>query len=198
MTISHETSLSDVRQTCKATCPCHEYRMSKRCRYLEAVSLNTSNRLRIGTIAKIHNTESNLFRRLDEHNAFRIGLHEKDDVVVWHVILRRSLSQWFRTSSVVLVDSRRSCSSKALLRRVQCFLCSGKAGTQMLWMHESKVSSVIKEHYEDHRTSFQMDEYEENNHDDVVHDTSTLSEEVYVSFLSSFFQGAFPCPSDES
>ena len=130
VTLLKERGSFEIGTSFQASCSCHEYRMSMKCDHLEAVMFNTSNKFRIETIAKLNDTDSDTFRQSDEWDTLRIPSHRKDDVFVSHILLRRALSSRFRTSSVVLVDSR----IQVLGRR---------AGNRMAFEYESKVINAI-------------------------------------------------------
>ena len=156
VTLLKERGSFEIGTSFQASCSCHEYRMSMKCDHLEAVMFNTSNKFRIETIAKLNDTDSDTFRQFDEWDPLRIPPHRKDDVFVSHILLRRALSSRFRTSSVVLVDSRNSSIRKSLIRRLQCAWCSGRAGNRMASEYESKVINAITKITANHTDTVQQ------------------------------------------
>lgn len=109
---------------------CSAYHLGQKCLHIDAIVNDTNNKQRITTMISRYCNGVAQVPSGNAWNIHRVTRMDSGDVVILHVLMRLALSSEFRTSSVVLFDSRKQVLQKKPKQRAQCSICLGLAANR--------------------------------------------------------------------
>lgn len=138
--------------------------------------------------------ERGISHALDDWEVIAVTSYMNDNVRLWHVFKRSSLSFLFQTFATVILDTKQSKQQKWKRYWIKCSIWVGDSSNRMLRVHESVVLSFIKdtiEFNEQSENEFQADDYINKYWNTVNNGTPGESDVSEVLYASSRFRNSF-------